>query len=85
MAHGPEVPAADVVRRSWAATVATLPMGSRITGEVIGRHPFGIFIRIDGVPDAVALVEVAAMPHGMDLPALATSVRGEVFWHADNH
>jgi hypothetical protein len=82
---GPEVPTADVVRESWAATVAALPVGTRITGEVIGRQPFGVFIRIDGVPDAVALAEITAMPRRTDLPALGAFVRGEVFWHAHNH
>lgn len=38
----PEVPARDIVRRSWAATVAALPVGTAITGEVIGR------LRING-------------------------------------
>lgn len=73
------------MRRSWAATVAALPVGTQITGEVIGRQPFGIFIRIDGVPDAVALAETTAMPQGMDLPGLGASVTGEVYWHAHNH
>ncbi|MFJ2563176.1 hypothetical protein ACIO02_09285 [Streptomyces sp. NPDC087568] len=41
----PEVPAADEVRQSWAETVAALPVGTRIIGEVIGRQPFGVFIR----------------------------------------
>ncbi|MFF4796486.1 hypothetical protein ACFY2M_44330 [Streptomyces sp. NPDC001276] len=83
---GPEVLAADEVRRSWAATIAALLVGSRITGEVIGRQPFGVFIRIHGAPDAVALAEITAMPQGMDLPTLGAFVRGEVFWHvAHNH
>ncbi|GHF22296.1 hypothetical protein GCM10014715_89880 [Streptomyces spiralis] len=83
---GPEVPAADLVRESWAATVAALPVGTRITGEVIGRQRFGVFIRIDGVPYAIALAEITAMPREMDLPALGAFVSGEVLWHAaHNH
>ncbi|POX60581.1 RNA-binding protein [Streptomyces sp. Ru62] len=84
---GPEVPAADAVRSNWAATVAALPVGTGITGEVIGRQRFGVFIRIDGMPNAIALAEITAMPHGMDLPAaLGVSVSGEVLWHAaHNH
>jgi hypothetical protein len=50
----PEPPAADVVRAGWGATVAALPLGSRITGQVVGRLPFGVFVRIEGVPDARA-------------------------------
>ncbi|MFE5922972.1 hypothetical protein [Streptomyces sp. NPDC056468] len=79
---GPDLPDADVVIGSWAATVAALPVGTRITGEVIGRQPFGVFIRLEGVPDVVALAEISAMPLGMDLPALGASVEGEVFWHS---
>jgi hypothetical protein len=82
---GPDVPASDEVRRSWAATVAALPVGTRITGEVIGRQPFGVFIRIDGVPDAVALAEITAMPQWMNLPGLGALVSGEVLWHATHN
>ncbi|MFH9893829.1 hypothetical protein ACH4OQ_33995 [Streptomyces luteogriseus] len=83
---GPEVPASDLVRDSWEATVAALPVEARITGEVIGRQPFGVFIRIDGVPNAIALAEITAMPRGMNLPALGALVSGEVLWHAaHNH
>ena len=74
-----------VASQSWAATVAALPVGTHITGEVIGRQPFGVFIRIEGVPNAVALAEITAMPLGTELPALGASVEGEVFWHAHNH
>ncbi|MGW1544030.1 hypothetical protein ACWCPM_27950 [Streptomyces sp. NPDC002309] len=81
-----EVAAAEAVRASWVATVAAPPVGSRITGAVIGRQPFGVFICIDGVPDAIALAEITCMPLGMELPALGTFVCGEVYWHNDrNH
>ncbi|MFG3047801.1 hypothetical protein ACGFZR_23060 [Streptomyces sp. NPDC048241] len=83
---GPEVPASDLVRESWDANVAALPIEARITGEVIGRHRFGVFIRIDGAPYAIALAEVTAMPLGMDLPALGAFVSREVICHvAHNH
>jgi hypothetical protein len=82
---GAEVPAADEVRRSWAATVAALPVGSRITGEVIGRQPFGAFLRINGVPGALGLAEITALPQGMDLPRLGAFVRGKVLWHASHN
>jgi hypothetical protein len=74
--------------RTWCgreATVAALPVEARITGEVIGRQRFGVFIGIDGVPNAVALAEITAMPHGMDLPALGAIVSGEVLWHATHN
>ncbi|MFJ8362757.1 hypothetical protein [Streptomyces sp. NPDC093984] len=79
---GSEAPAAEAVQSSWAVTVSALPVGTRITGEVIGRQRFGVFIRIDGVANAIALAEITAMPHGTDLPALGAFVSGEVLWHA---
>ncbi|WP_220096415.1 hypothetical protein [Streptomyces cyaneus] len=82
---GPDLPDADIVIGSWAATIAALPVGTHITGEVIGRQPFGVFLRIEGVPDTVALAEITAMPLGMELPALGASVKGEVLWHGHNH
>ncbi|WP_330236401.1 hypothetical protein [Streptomyces sp. NBC_00566] len=81
---GPDLPAAGVVLGSRAATVAALPVGTLITGEVIGSQPFGVFIRIGGVPAAVALAEITAMPPGMELPAIGASVEGAVVWHAHN-
>ncbi|MFE2813927.1 hypothetical protein [Streptomyces nigra] len=75
------MPAADLVRESWETTVAALPMEARVTGEVTGRRPFGVFTRIDGVPHAVAPAEIRAMPQGMDLPALGAFVSGAVYWH----
>jgi hypothetical protein len=81
----PDLPTAEAVRRNWAAAVAALPIGAHVTGKVIGRQPFGIFIRVDGVPDAVALAEITAMPLGRELPALGASVEAEVYWHAHNH
>jgi hypothetical protein len=79
-----EVPA-ELLHRRWAATIAALPLGASITGEVVGRQPFGVFIRVDGVPDAMALAEITAMPHGMDLPALGAHVIGEVIWHTEHN
>ncbi|MFJ9819286.1 hypothetical protein ACIRU3_29320 [Streptomyces sp. NPDC101151] len=77
---GPEVPARDMVLWNWAATVDALPVGTRITGKVVSRQPFGIFIRIQGVPDALGLAEITAMPLGMKLPALGATVTGVVHW-----
>ncbi|WP_018585009.1 hypothetical protein [Salinispora arenicola] len=40
----------DRLRRAWPATVQALPRGARLTGTVIARKPFSVFIRIDGMP-----------------------------------
>ncbi|MFJ9537113.1 hypothetical protein ACIRPX_07655 [Streptomyces sp. NPDC101225] len=79
------LPASDVIDQSWPATVSTLPLGSHVSGRVIGRRPFGVFLLLDGVPNAVGFAEITAMPHHMELPALGATVAGEVIWHADHN
>ncbi|MFD8124841.1 hypothetical protein ACFV3T_27895 [Streptomyces albidoflavus] len=56
-----------------------------MTGEVIGRRPFGVFLRIDGVQDAIGLAEITAMPHDAELPQIGTHVSGEVVGHAEHN
>ncbi|MFB6636227.1 hypothetical protein ACFCYF_03115 [Streptomyces chartreusis] len=74
----PGVPATDAVRQSW------LPLRRCLwgphAGEVIGRQWFGVFIRIDGVPDAVGLAEVGRTRHAMELPVIGTEVAGTIIW-----
>jgi ribosomal protein S1 len=69
----------------WAATIAALPVGASVAGEVIGRQPFGVFIRLDGLPGAVGLAEIIAMPEGMGLPVLGARIRGEVIDHVEHN
>ncbi|GAA2511787.1 hypothetical protein GCM10010406_54980 [Streptomyces thermolineatus] len=75
----------EQVAREWSATVSALPVGTRITGQVIGRQPFGVFIRIDGVPNAVGLADIGSMPPSASLPALRTPISGEVVWHTEHN
>lgn len=70
---------------AWAETVHALPVGTRITGEVIGRQPFGDFLSIDGHPNAVGLARINRMPRCMELPALGHHVTGQIVWHADHN
>ncbi|MFI9328551.1 S1 RNA-binding domain-containing protein [Kitasatospora sp. NPDC052868] len=72
-------------KAAWSATCQVLPVGTRITGEVIGRRPFGVFLRIDHHPDAVGLAEITAMPRCATLPHVGEQVSGEVIWHADHN
>ncbi|MEU1202373.1 hypothetical protein ABZ446_40005 [Streptomyces sp. NPDC005813] len=81
----PVEPTAEQVRRSWSATVSALPVGTRITGQVVARRPFGVFLRIDDVPHALGLADIGSMPPGVSLPALGAQVGGEVVWHADHN
>ncbi|MFE4581399.1 S1 domain-containing protein [Streptomyces chartreusis] len=66
-------------------TVSALPLGSHVSGRVIGRQPFGVFLLLDGTPNSIGLAEITAMPHHMELPALGATVAGEVTWLADRN
>ncbi|MEU6861796.1 S1 RNA-binding domain-containing protein [Streptomyces sp. NPDC046876] len=70
---------------AWGETVRVLPVGTPITGEVVGRQPFGVFLSIDGCPEAVGLARVDRMPRCMELPAMGQRVTGEVVWHAEHN
>lgn len=80
-----EVPAPDAIEQSWPATVSALPRGSHVSGRVIGRQPFGVFLLLDDVPNAIGLAEITAMPHQMELPVVGSTVTGEVIWLADHN
>ncbi|MEU4540437.1 hypothetical protein AB0G15_36915 [Streptosporangium sp. NPDC023825] len=56
-----------------------------MTGMVIGRQPFGVFLRIDGTPEAIGLAEITAMPPDFELPRLGAFVTGEVIWHTEHN
>ncbi|WP_405486029.1 hypothetical protein [Nocardia sp. NBC_00511] len=56
-----------------------------MTGVVIGRQPFGVFILIDQVADAVGLVRVTALPPGVELPRRGALVAGDVLWHEESN
>ncbi|MGP4114228.1 hypothetical protein ACTWP5_25385 [Streptomyces sp. 4N509B] len=69
----------------WAAAVRALPVGAVVSGVVVGRQPFGVFVRFDDVPDAVGLAEITAMPRSMKLPPMGASVTATVIWHAEHN
>ncbi|MFJ8108258.1 S1 RNA-binding domain-containing protein [Streptomyces sp. NPDC096132] len=70
---------------AWTDTVRSLPVGTPIAGEVVGRQPFGVFLSIDGRPEAVGLARVDRMPRCMELPTVGQLVTGEVVWHAEHN
>ncbi|MEV8038906.1 hypothetical protein [Streptomyces sp. NPDC086182] len=72
-------------RAAWPAICQALPLGTKITGEVVGRQRFGVFLRIDEMPDATGLAEITAAPRNAVLPAMGESVSGQVIWHADHN
>ncbi|BFV57652.1 hypothetical protein KCMC57_up27560 [Kitasatospora sp. CMC57] len=77
--------AAARAQAEWTATCRALPVGTQIAGEVIGRQRFGVFLSINGYPDAIGLAEITAMPRNADLPRVGEQVSGEVISHADHN
>ncbi len=78
-------PTPENVQDEWAATVAALPIGTPVTGRVIGRQPFGVFVLIEGFPDAVALAEVLGTPVGTVPPPVGRVISGRVIGHAGHN
>lgn len=68
-------------RQSWERKISELPVGKQVSGEVIGRQAFGVFICIDQQPKALGLAEVTRMPRGMVLPSVGSRVNAKVLWH----
>jgi predicted RNA-binding protein with RPS1 domain len=76
---------AETAAESWAATAEALPQGSRVTGRVIGRQPFGMFVDISGTPEAIGLAEITSMPHDAVLPSVGAIVRCSVIGYAEHN
>jgi hypothetical protein len=76
---------AERARKAWDEAVVAFPVGAAVTGEVIGRQPFGVFIRIDGGPFALGLAEIVTMPGDAELPAMGARVAGKVTWHTEHN
>lgn len=71
---------------AWSETVRGLPVGTPVAGVVTVSARFGVFLSIDGHPDAVGLAEITNKPRCMEFPAVGERVSGEVMWHAvHNH
>ncbi|GGR80367.1 RNA-binding protein [Streptomyces rubiginosohelvolus] len=80
----PDGPSSDDCRE-WSATKAALPVGTRITGQVIIRRHFGVFLRIVGAPNALGMADIGSMPPHARLPALGAQVSGEVVSHTEHN
>ncbi|MGW3497618.1 DUF7660 family protein [Streptomyces sp. NPDC001020] len=78
-------PTPEDIQLAWPATKTALPIGTSVTGKVIGRQPFGVFVQIDGVTDALGLAEIFAAPPGTVPPPLGFLISGHVVAHADHN
>ena len=76
---------AERAQRAWLATKEALPVGTAVRGRVFACQPFGVFVDIEGHPDALGLLEVTAIPRGTSLPAVGTTVHLLVRHHVDHH
>ncbi|WP_230514382.1 hypothetical protein [Salinispora arenicola] len=76
---------AERARRSWTETKSALPVGKRVRARVLVAMPFGVFVEIDVQPDALGLVEIAALPRGGELPAIGVHLDLVVVNHADHN
>ena len=50
-----------------------------------GVARFGVFLRLDGLPEAMALAEITAIPKDASLPALGARITGTVISHAHHN
>lgn len=73
---------AERARRSWPEIKSALPVGERVRARVFAAMPFGVFVEIDGQPDALGMVEVATLPPGSELPAIGVYLDLVVVNHA---
>ncbi|WP_329580047.1 hypothetical protein [Streptomyces sp. NBC_01361] len=78
-------PTPEDIQLAWPATKAALPIGATVTGTVIGRQPFGVFVQIDSIADALGLAEIFATPPGTVPPPLGFVISGHVVAHADHN
>ncbi|MFD6679192.1 hypothetical protein [Micromonospora parva] len=76
---------AERAGRSWTETKAALPVSERVRARVLAAMPFGVFVEIDGQPDALGLVEITTLPRGGELPAIGVFLDLVVVNHADHN
>jgi ribosomal protein S1 len=72
-------------RAAWPATTAALPIGTEVSGTVVNRQPFGVFVDIDGHPDALGLADIVRFPREVELPAPGTPIVGRVISHSEHN
>lgn len=75
----------SVQPRAWRDVTLSMPIGTRISGRVVGRQPFGVFLLLDGQSDVVGLAEITSMPIGMHLPLVGEVVSGRVIAHTERN
>ncbi|MFE0590231.1 hypothetical protein [Micromonospora echinospora] len=73
---------AERAKRSWSEIKSVLACGRTSSGAVLAAMPFGVFVEIDGQPDALGLVEITTLPQDSELPAVGVYLNVVVADHA---
>ncbi len=45
-------------QEAWDALMTKYPPGTPVGGVVTSRHPFGVFVRLDALPEVPTLMEI---------------------------
>lgn len=54
-----------IEKKVWDDLKRDLPRGTRVSGTVVVRRPFGFFLKLSEYPDAIALVDaISYLPRG---------------------
>jgi ribosomal protein S1 len=48
----------EFMQKEWDALMAKYPPGTPIGGVVTSRHAFGVFVRVDELPEVTAMLEI---------------------------
>ncbi len=48
----------EFTQEAWDELMAKYPPGTSVSGVVASRHVFGVFVRLDELPDVPALLEI---------------------------
>lgn len=73
----------------WNSLMATYPPSTPVSGEVVSCHQFGVFVRLDQLPEVTALLEIIhfgllvtdpyhRIEFPSDYPAVGTRVEARV-------
>jgi hypothetical protein len=66
---------------AWQETVTALPVGTRVSGQVVERMPHGVHVAIDGHADAIGLVHLAAFGDLAEFPEPGSQMIAIVIGH----
>lgn len=55
-------------QEEWDSLIAEYPFGTPVTGEVVSCQLYGVFVRLDQLPDVTALLEIVHFGLLVDAP-----------------